>query len=97
MNKKRTTKGKHKRRRFIDAVNEGVAQLANYEEYFNFEKNRDYAYTKFGVKIKNPTIYLIVGNYANIIEDEINEAKRMLKENYKIIDYDTLRNMYLLK
>jgi hypothetical protein len=34
------TKGPRSRRRFIDYVEEGIAQLANYREYFAFEKNR---------------------------------------------------------
>jgi hypothetical protein len=89
-------KGEHSRRRFIDYVGEGIAQLANYEEYFKFKENSDYARNKYGVVIDNPQLFLIVGNYENVDADEVKEAARMLKPNYTIMDYDTLNANFLL-
>ncbi|MCO1334426.1 hypothetical protein MO867_08740 [Microbulbifer sp. OS29] len=98
---KKLTKGKHKRRRFYDYVYEGVCQLANYEDYFNFEKNKSHALEKHNIQVSEPKLYLIVGNHENYKRDEIEEASRMLNkaqdlgEKYIIIDYDTLNAMYL--
>jgi hypothetical protein len=89
------TRDEHSRRRFIDVVAEGVAQLANYEDYFKHEANRRFADEKYGAKVDNPTLYLIVGNYENSSGEEIEEASRSLKSNYRIIDYDTLNAMFL--
>jgi hypothetical protein len=95
--KKRITKGQHRRRRFIDYVEEGIAQLANYEEYFSFKKNADWAWSKYKVRVDNPRLILVVGNYENAPRAEIEEAIRKLKPNYQIIDYDTLNALFLGK
>jgi len=95
LNKQRITKGRHSRRRFIDRVEEGLAQLANYEEYFEFRRNAEWALSKYKVKINNPNLILVVGSYENASKDEINEANRKLKPNYQIIDYDTLNSLFL--
>jgi hypothetical protein len=95
--KKAITKGQHRRRRFIDYVEEGIAQLANYEEYFSFKKNADRAWSKYKVRVDNPRLILVVGNYENAPRAEIEEAIRKLKPNYQIIDYDTLNALFLGK
>lgn len=95
LNKNSLTKGEHKRRRFMDYVGEGIAQLANYEEYFTFSKNKIYADLEFGVKVHNPILYLIVGNYENMKKQEVKEACRHLKNQYRIIDFDTLHALFL--
>ncbi len=97
MSKESITKGQHRRRRFIDYVDEGTAQLANYEEYFKFKKNADWAWSRYKVKVNNPRLILIVGNYENTPRAEIEEATRKLKTNYRIIDYDTLNAFFLKK
>lgn len=89
------TKGGHKRRRFFDYVEEGIAQLANYEEYFKFERNKEYALNEYGVTLNNPILYLIVGNYENLKQEDIRQATRRLKDNYRVIDFDTLHALYL--
>lgn len=93
----RIVKGQHSRRRFIDYVEEGIAQLANYEDYFKFKKNADYARNKYRVSVSNPKLILIIGNYENVEPSEIKEAERMLKPNYAIIDYDSLNTSFLLR
>lgn len=95
LDKNQITKGGHKRRRFIDYVEEGIAQLANYEEYFKFEKNNEFARIHHNVMVTDPNLFLIVGNYENAKKEEIEEAARRLKPNFKIIDYDTLNALFL--
>jgi Domain of unknown function (DUF4263) len=89
------TKGPHKRRRFIDYVNEGIAQLNNYKDYFSYEKNRIHAFSKYKIKVSDPKPYLVVGSYDNVNDEEIKEASRSYKDELVIIDYDTLNSFYL--
>lgn len=89
------TRGGHKRRRFIDYVNEGLAQLANYEEYFSFPKNAEAAKDKYDVQVQNPKLILIVGSYENAEPSEVKEACRKLKDNIEILDYDTLNMIFM--
>lgn len=95
LDRQRITKGRHRRRRFIDYVEEGIAQLANYEEYFKFKKNKEFAQSHYDVKVSKPNLFLIVGSYENATKEEIEEAVRRLKPNYRIIDYDTLNTLFL--
>jgi hypothetical protein len=48
-------KGPRRRRRFIDYVSEGIAQLAHYAEYFAHDRNRRYAEERYGIRIKEPS------------------------------------------
>jgi hypothetical protein len=95
LDKKSLTKGERSRRRFIDYIEEGVAQLANYEEYFIYAKNCEYALNKYGIKVDKPNLVLVVGNFDNVNKTEIEEASRRLK-NITIIDYDSFLQLFLL-
>lgn len=95
LEKSSLTKAEMKRRRFIDGVNEGLAQLANYENYFQIAKNADYAMEKFKVQIKDPNLFLIVGNYDNASDTEIKEALRPFKQNTTVLDYDSIIQLYI--
>ena len=88
------TKGKRNRRRFIDYVSEGVAQLANYRNYFTFAKNREFALGKYGVEVADPGLVLVVGNWDNSKIQEIKEASLPL-DHISVIDYDTLVQSFL--
>lgn len=94
LDKKKITKGKRCRRRFIDYIQEGAAQLANYYEYFLYKKNCEYAKEKFNVQVNNPKLVLVVGNYDNVDQIEVQEACRQY-DNITIIDYDTLTQFFL--
>ncbi len=95
LEKNNITKGGQRRRRFIDYVYEGIAQLANYEKYFTFEGNKQLVRNKYNIEVSNPDLILVVGNYENVRPEEIEQAKRALRSNYYIIDYDTLNAMFL--
>jgi hypothetical protein len=88
------TKGPRRRRRFIDYVAEGVAQLAHYEEFFSYKRNADYAWKNYGIRIEKPNLVLVVGNFDNADAKAVQEASRQLR-NLSIIDYDTLLQMFL--
>lgn len=89
------TRGERKRRRFVDYVQEGIAQLANYAEYFTFSQNCDYAFRKYGIKVEQPNLVLVVGHFDNANITEIEEARRQLKD-INIIDYDSFLQLFLL-
>lgn len=95
LDKQRITKDSRKRRRFIDYVSEGISQLANYREYFNYEKNRSHALDKYGIKVCNPKLVLVVGNWDNFDPEEVSQASRSLDKSIEIIDYDTLTQLIL--
>jgi len=94
LSKKNVTKGERKRRRFIDYVEEGVAQLANYKEYFTYPKNAIYAKEKYGIEIKEPKLVLIVGSWENSSQEKVKQALRRYPE-IDIIDYDTFCHLFI--
>ena len=82
-------KGERKRRRFIDYVEKGVVQLANYREYFEYPKNRDFVTkSKYGIEVQDPKLVLVVGNWENTDLKEIDEACRRYRD-VNIMNYDT--------
>lgn len=88
LGKKLTARG-HSRRKLAEPVGEGVEQLANYEEYFTFEKNRQEAFTVLGDCPLDPQLVLVIGSSENFNPVEIREAKRS-RRPVEILDYDTL-------
>lgn len=93
LEKKKITKGERRRRRFIDYVEEGVSQLANYREYFDYTLNANHAREKYGIEVRDPKLVLVVGSYDNSDSDEISQACRKYN-NVHVIDYDTLCQMF---
>ncbi len=90
----RITKGARNRRRFIEYVEEGVSQLANYREYFRYPRNAAYAKDKYNVVVENPKLVLVVGTFDNVDINEVEQACRKYK-NVEIVDYDTLCQMFM--
>ena len=94
LEKRSIVKGKRKRRRFIDYVEEGAAQLANYREYFQYAKNRQHAKDKYGIEVENPKLVLITGNWDNADMREVDEACRRFNE-ISILDFDTFVHLFI--
>ncbi|HBR7910641.1 TPA: hypothetical protein L9425_003748 [Klebsiella pneumoniae] len=94
--KKSVTKGERRRRRFIDGVGEGLAQLDNYEEYFTYPLNAKHALEKYGVRVNSPKKILIVGNHENTNSVEVAQALRGRTDTV-VIDYDSLISSYVGK
>lgn len=95
LDRRRITKSSRSRRRFIDYVEEGLAQLANYEEYFSYDRNRQHAKQKYGVEVKNPNLVLVVGSWENVDPVEVRQACRKHHDRVSVIDYDTLSHMFM--
>lgn len=97
LEKKKLTKGQRKRRRFIDYVSEGLAQLANYEFYCSFDKNKEFIYNKYGIPVDRPKLHLVVGSQENVDPAEVREALRTYdSDRFSVIDYDSLVRAYLI-
>ncbi|HBQ7350260.1 TPA: hypothetical protein L8Q33_005311, partial [Klebsiella pneumoniae] len=94
LKRKKITKDERRRRRFIDDVDEGIAQLDNYEEYFTYDGNKKYALDKYNVSISEPRKILIIGNVENTVLIEVEQALRGRKDNL-VIDYDSLISYYV--
>lgn len=93
-NKKSLTKGSRSRRRFIDYVYEGVAQLINYRAYFDVPENAIYAREMHGVLISKPRLVLIVGSWENATREELDQVSKVHCD-VEIIDYDTFCQMFI--
>lgn len=89
------TTGGHRRRRFVSDVAEGIAQLANYHEYLSFEPHRRLIRARCHAEVVEPRLILIVGSSENFRDEEVREAQR-LHAPVEIVDYDTLRALYLV-
>lgn len=88
------TRGGHARRRFIDYVYEGIAQLGNYADYFSYPANREVAERKYGVKVREPKKILVVGSTENCDPVELEQALRAHPDT-QLIDYDSLARAYI--
>jgi hypothetical protein len=92
------TKDERRRRRFIDCVNGGVAQLSHYAEYFTYPANQQLARDKYGIEVKDPSLILVVGNFDNANPSEVQEACRPLSgSRTTVIDYDTLLQLFVTR
>lgn len=93
LNKKKITRGERNRRRFLEDVDEGLAQLENYVEYFTYKKNKEHCINKYGAEVHDPKRILIIGNLENTIQIEVEQALRG-RPDVMVIDYDTLISSY---
>ncbi|NWC06594.1 hypothetical protein [Pseudomonas sp. G1002] len=91
---KSLTKGRTSRKRFVDYVHEGIAQLVNYRDYFSIPENAEFAEAKFGVKVNNPNLILVVGSWENASVEDVAKAS-MNHSGVTIIDYDTFCHLYI--
>lgn len=95
LDKAKITKSSRSRRRFIDYVEEGISQLANYREYFDYPKNSALAKEKYGVEVKDPKLVLVIGSWENVDPVEVEQACRKYGELIQVIDYDTICQMFI--
>jgi len=87
------TRGGKSRCRFNAYVSELIAQLIGYERYFKRDKNSKWVYDTHGIKIQNPRLIGIVGNYDNFIREDVDLALEQYKDNITILSYADLTNL----
>jgi hypothetical protein len=88
------TTGARNRRRFVNPIEDGIAQLAHYRQFLEVPENRTHLEEKYGAKLSEPRYGLIVGNYENVDANRIAEASRRL-DHFEMIDYDSILQLYL--
>lgn len=91
---KSLTNSKTSRKKFHDYVYDGIAQLNTYCEYFTYAENAKHAYEKYGVKVSNPKLILVVGSWENARAIDIEQAC-LNHPGITIIDYDTFCHLYI--
>lgn len=95
LDRKSLTRGRRRRSRFVDSVEDGLAQLAHYREFLAIPEHAALAKEKYNVTFNSPRYVLVVGNYENVNAAEIAAARRR-SPDLELIDYDTLLQLYLL-
>jgi hypothetical protein len=85
---------KRPRRRFIQVIEDGIAQLAHYRSYFQYEQNRAVALAKYGATVRDPRLVLVAGTASNADPQEVEEALRRFGD-VKILTYDALMQAFL--
>ena len=84
-------KGRIGRKRFIDYVAELVAQLKEYERYFDKEANRKFALDNYGIKLSsNLSLIGIVGGYYEVDEEEVGKVLKQFDSRITIMSYHSL-------
>ena len=68
--------GSKDRRRFSKNIEEALAQVSEYREYFNESKNRGYIEEKYNVRILKPNVLVLIGESTNIDTEEFNHEDR---------------------
>lgn len=91
---KSLTNKKSSRRKFIEYVYDGIAQLHNYSEYFKVPENAKHALDTHGVEVSNPKLVLVVGSWENVVPADVQQASE-LHPDITIIDYDTFCHLYI--
>lgn len=82
--------------RFIDYVSELISQLKDYERYFSYPENREWALKNEKIQIEPGTLRLIgvIGNYNNFDDVRINKALSSYEKNITIISYSHLVDLF---
>jgi len=96
LNRKSLTTGKRNRIRFVSSIEDGIAQLAHYREFFSIPEHAALARDKYGVIFSAPRYVLVVGNYENVDTAKIADARRRFPD-LELIDYDSLLQLYLMR
>lgn len=88
---KKSGKNGKVRMRFIDYASELIAQLKDYERYFSYEENINYAHETYGIKIKDLKLIGVIGNYNNFDRGEVDSS--LDKENVLVFSYYDIRDL----
>lgn len=96
LDKKQLTRSSRRRRRFIDSIEDGIAQLAHYQEFLTIPANLAYAHETYGVSFDEPRFGLIAGNYENYDSEPVRDALRRFP-NIELLDYDSISRLYIAR
>jgi hypothetical protein len=86
---KKLVVGSEERRRFSGSVDEALAQVSEYREYFDESANRKYIETKYSLKILKPNVLVLIGDSANIDKEELIKIKDRRKDG-EVVTYSDI-------
>jgi hypothetical protein len=86
---KKLVVGLEERRRFSGNVDEALAQVSEYRDYFDESKNRKYIETKYDLKILKPNVLVLIGDSANIDREELIKIKDRRKDG-EVVTYSDI-------
>jgi hypothetical protein len=93
---KKLLAGRDERRRFSYEVEDAIAQVSEYREYFNDPSNRENIEKTHGIKIYKPNILVLVGDSTNIDVEELIRIRDRRKDGEVITYSDIVRQMKAL-
>jgi hypothetical protein len=81
--------GRDDRRRFSYAVEDAIAQVSEYREYFNDPRNIENIEKKYGIRIYKPNIVVLIGDSKNIDVEELIKIRDRRKDG-EVVTYSEL-------
>jgi hypothetical protein len=94
--KKKVVVGPKVRRRFSHEVDDALAQVNEYREYFNNPENREKVEKSYGLKIYKPNMLVLIGDSANIDVEELIKIRDRRKDGEVVTYSDIIRQMKAL-
>jgi len=88
--------GPDERRRFSYSVEDAIAQVSEYREYFDDPSNRENIERIHGVKIYKPNILVLIGDSKNIDVEELIRIRDRRKDGEVITYSELVRQMRAL-
>ncbi len=93
---KKVVVGLEDRRRFSSDIEEALAQVSEYREYFNESMNRKLIGKKYNVKILKPNVLVLIGDSANVDAEELVKIRDRRKDGEIITFNDIISQMKAL-
>lgn len=93
---KRVLVGTEERRRFSYAVDDALAQVGEYREYFHDPRNRESIERIHGIRIYKPNILVLIGDSKNIDVEELIKIRDRRKDGEVIAYSELVRQMRAL-
>jgi hypothetical protein len=87
---KRMITGAKDRRAFSHQVDSAIAQVEEYQEYFDEKKNRDFIREKYKANICKPQILVLIGDSTNIDPEELRKIRQRRINEAEVITYSEI-------
>jgi hypothetical protein len=93
---KKVVIGIEDRKRFSSNIDEALAQVSEYREYFNESKNRKSIEKKYNIKILKPNVLVLIGDSTNIDAEELIKIRDRRKDGEVITNSEIISQMKAL-
>ena len=85
-----TVKARPRGIRFNWYVSNLIAQLMDYRRYFDCKTNREWAHSNHGIKVNNPFLIGVVGNFDTYKKERVDLALEPYRDNIVIHSYQNI-------